>query len=43
MHFTGQLGIGSDIDDVTDDCKLIEALEGLKVTQISAGNFLFLF
>ena len=34
----GQLGL-SELTDVKDDCRLIEALEGLKVGQISAGGW----
>lgn len=39
----GQLGIDSNLNDVTDNCRLIEALDGLKVIQISAGKFLKIF
>ncbi|KAK4337386.1 hypothetical protein RND71_044131 [Anisodus tanguticus] len=38
MGSRGQLGHGNS-EDVTEDCKLIEALEGIKIIQISAGSW----
>ena len=36
----GQLGLDCNLrNEVTDDCKLIEALEGIKITQISSGGW----